>query len=81
MLWKGDSAVTANKKNIKIFAVILSCLLLIGIIGVTSFADGEATVSCGNTTLTTVKGESLFIPADSGKFTINGKADFLETRI
>ena len=33
------------KKNIKIFAIILSCLLLIGIIGVTSFADGETTVS------------------------------------
>ena len=27
------------------------------------------------------KGESLFIPANSGDFTINGKADFLETRI
>lgn len=43
--------------------------------------NGKATVACGNTELTMVKGESLFIPADSGKFTINGKADFLETRI
>ncbi|MGN1479217.1 MAG: type I phosphomannose isomerase catalytic subunit [Acutalibacteraceae bacterium] len=43
--------------------------------------DGEARISCGKTTLNLKKGESLFIPADSGKFTINGKADFLETRI
>ncbi len=43
--------------------------------------DGEADVTCGDTTLSMVKGESLFIPADSGKFTINGNADFLETRI
>ena len=44
-------------------------------------AVGQSTDADGNTTLTMVKGESLFIPANSGKFTINGKADFLETRI
>lgn len=43
--------------------------------------EGKASVNCGNTVLDMVKGESLFIPANSGKFTINGIADFLETRI
>ena len=43
--------------------------------------DGEASITCGSTSLSMIKGESLFIPANSGKFTINGKADFLETRI
>ena len=43
--------------------------------------EGNASVSCGKTTLTMKKGESLFIPADSGEFTIDGNAKFLETRI
>lgn len=43
--------------------------------------EGEASVKCSETTLSIKKGESLFIPADSGEFTISGKADFLETRI
>lgn len=43
--------------------------------------DGEAEISCGKTTLNIQKGESLFIPAGSVEFKINGTADFLETRI
>lgn len=43
--------------------------------------DGNAEVTCGKTTLSMKKGESLFIPANSGEFSINGKAKFLETRI
>ncbi len=43
--------------------------------------EGEADISCGNQVLNMKKGESLFIPADSGEFKISGKAKFLETRI
>lgn len=43
--------------------------------------DGDAQVSCAGKTLNMIKGESLFIPASSGKFEIAGKAHFLETRI
>ena len=43
--------------------------------------DGSATVECGGKTLDFKKGESIFIPADSGEFKIDGNAKILETRI
>lgn len=43
--------------------------------------DGQADVSCGQTTLNIKKGESLFIPAGSGEYTLNGEADLLKTTI
>ena len=64
---KADGKVTLNADESSF--VSLLCL------------DGKAEISCGNTTLNVKKGESLFIPANSGDFTISGKADFLETRI
>ncbi|MBQ7596062.1 MAG: class I mannose-6-phosphate isomerase [Clostridia bacterium] len=43
--------------------------------------DGSAKVSCGAKELEFKKGESVFIPAGSGDFTINGNVKILETRI
>lgn len=43
--------------------------------------DGEGTIACGDETLSFQKGDSFFLSASSGTFTVTGKADFLETRI
>ena len=43
--------------------------------------EGEAEVKCGKKTLSFKKGESIFIPADAGEFSINGKTEILETRV
>ena len=43
--------------------------------------EGEGKVSCGGTTLSFVKGESIFIPASSGEFTIEGKLEILESTL
>lgn len=43
--------------------------------------DGSGTVSCGNKKLGFKKGESIFIPASSGEYVIEGSAKILETRI
>ncbi len=43
--------------------------------------DGECTVSCGEKTLDFKKGESIFIPANSGEFIVDGSAEILETRV
>ena len=43
--------------------------------------EGEGKVKCGKTELTMVKGESIFIPASSGKFTVEGKLEILESTL
>lgn len=42
---------------------------------------GEGSVSCDDTVLTVKKGESVFIPASAGSFTVTGNMEILETRI
>ncbi len=44
-------------------------------------ADGEGTLECGGEKLTVKKGDSFFISAGSGKFTINGALSVIETRV
>lgn len=43
--------------------------------------EGEAEVVCGNEKLGMKKGESVFIPANKGSFTVNGNVKLLETRL
>ena len=43
--------------------------------------DGSAKVVCGGKELEFKKGESIFIPAGSGEFIIDGDIKILETRI
>ncbi len=43
--------------------------------------EGKAKVTCGEKTLDFKKGESIFIPANAGSFSINGNVEILETRI
>ena len=43
--------------------------------------DGSAKVTCGSKELEFKKGESIFIPAGSGEFIIEGNIKILETRI
>lgn len=43
--------------------------------------EGEGKVICGDTTLSFVKGESIFIPASSGDFTVEGKLEILESTL
>ena len=43
--------------------------------------DGDMSVSCGGRNESLVKGESLFIPAGLGKFTVEGNGEVLITRI
>lgn len=43
--------------------------------------EGNATVKCGDGELSLKKGESIFIPANSGEFTIDGTVEILETRL
>jgi len=43
--------------------------------------EGECTVECNGDTMPMKKGESIFIPANSGEFIINGKIDLLETTL
>ena len=42
--------------------------------------EGEGSVTNGNVTLPVKKGSSVFLPADSGVYTLNGKMTLLETR-
>ena len=42
--------------------------------------EGEGTVANGNTVLRIKKGSSVFLPADSGIYTLEGKMTLLETR-
>ncbi len=43
--------------------------------------DGEGTLECCGETLPLKKGDSIFIPANAGKYCINGKLEIIETRI
>lgn len=43
--------------------------------------EGCGTVKCGENELALKKGESLFIPANSGEFVVDGKLNLLETRL
>lgn len=43
--------------------------------------EGNAEIECADEKLTMKKGESIFIPANKGKFTINGNVKILETRL
>ena len=43
--------------------------------------DGSAEIECDGEKLMMKKGESVFIPANKGKFTINGNVKILETRL
>ncbi|MCQ2470510.1 MAG: class I mannose-6-phosphate isomerase [Clostridia bacterium] len=43
--------------------------------------EGNAKVICGEKTLDFKKGESIFIPANAGDFSVDGKAEILETRV
>lgn len=43
--------------------------------------EGEGKFICGDTQFSLRKGESVFIPAGAGAFTVQGEAELLETRI
>lgn len=43
--------------------------------------DGAGQIVCGDEVLQIAKGDSLFLPADSGKFTLEGSAKVLITRV
>ena len=43
--------------------------------------EGSAEIECDGEKLIMKKGESVFIPANKGKFTINGNVKILETRL
>jgi len=43
--------------------------------------EGAGSFSCGATSFPLAKGESVFIPANAGAFTVRGKIQLLETRI
>lgn len=43
--------------------------------------EGSAEVECGEKTLSFKKGESIFIPASVGRFSVKGETEILETRV
>lgn len=43
--------------------------------------DGQATLRCGSEELSMKKGESIFIPADCGAYTVEGTCEFLHTTV
>lgn len=43
--------------------------------------EGEGTIKCGDDEREFVKGDSIFIPADSGSFYVSGKAKILHTKV
>lgn len=43
--------------------------------------EGDGSFSCGETAFPLTKGESVFIPAGAGEYTVKGKIQLLETRI
>ena len=43
--------------------------------------DGNGVISCGAESLSVKKGDSLFLTADSGAFSVNGMLELVETRI
>lgn len=43
--------------------------------------DGEGTITCGEETVDYKKGDSIFLPAGSGAYTVKGMCDALVTTI
>ena len=43
--------------------------------------DGEGTLECCGETLSLIKGDSIFIPANAGEYKLGGKLEIIETRI
>lgn len=43
--------------------------------------EGEGTLSMGDTVLEFIKGDSIFVPAQEGKFEIKGKCEFILSRV
>ena len=43
--------------------------------------EGNGSFTCAETAFPLAKGESVFIPANSGAFTVTGEIQLLETRI
>ena len=43
--------------------------------------DGEGTIKCGDDEREFKKGDSIFIPADSGSFYVSGNAKILHTKV
>lgn len=43
--------------------------------------DGDFAFSCGDTTLTLNKGESIFIPANMGEYTVKGTGEILKVTL
>lgn len=43
--------------------------------------DGNVTLTCGDNILELIKGDSVFIPAGCGKYSVNGKCSLIFTRI
>ncbi len=43
--------------------------------------DGEGVLECCNENIALKKGDSIFIPANAGKYTLKGKFEIIETRI
>ena len=43
--------------------------------------DGSGTIKCGNEEYPVNKGDSIFIPADSGNYYISGQTKFLISQV
>ena len=43
--------------------------------------DGEGELTCGDETVTVKKGDSFFLPANSGSYTVQGSCQTLVTRV
>ena len=44
-------------------------------------ADGSGKIACGEDTMPAKKGDSFFIPANAGKFSLDGNLQVIETRV
>lgn len=44
-------------------------------------ADGSGEITCGEDTMPAKKGDSFFIPANAGKFSLDGNLQVIETRV
>lgn len=43
--------------------------------------DGAGEISCGGVTLDIAKGDGVFVPANAGEYTVEGKIELLESRV
>lgn len=44
-------------------------------------ADGSGKIACGKDTMPAKKGDSFFLPANAGKFSLDGNLQVIETRV